>query len=84
MNILIPDSWLRKYVSTEATPAELQKFLSLCGPGVERINIVDGEPVYDMEITGNRPDSMSIIGVAREVAAILPRFGIPATYIVNP
>jgi phenylalanyl-tRNA synthetase beta chain len=84
MNILIPDSWLRKYVQTEATPADLQRFLSLCGPSIERIYTDSGEPVYDMEITGNRPDSMSVLGVAREVAAILPRFGISASLIANP
>ena len=78
MNILIPHSWLLEHLDTKATPEEIQKYLSLCGPSVERINQIDGEPVYDIEITTNRVDSMSVRGIAREAAAILPQFGIKA------
>ena len=84
MNILIPDSWLREYVKTKATPKQIKEYLSLCGPSVERIHEVKGEAVYDVEITTNRPDAMSIAGVAREAAAILPRFGIKAKLVGDP
>lgn len=84
MNILIPDSWLREYLKTKATPKQLKEYLSLCGPSVERIHEESGEPVYDVEITTNRPDAMSVVGVAREAAAILPRFGIPAKLLNDP
>ena len=43
-----------------------------------------GEPVYDIEITTNRPDAMSAYGVAREASVILPRFGIAAKLIDDP
>lgn len=76
MNILIPDSWLRDYLKTKATPAQLKEYLSLCGPSIERVNHVGKETVYDIEITTNRIDSMSVYGVAREAHAILPRFDI--------
>ncbi|PIY80881.1 MAG: hypothetical protein COY80_00500 [Candidatus Pacebacteria bacterium CG_4_10_14_0_8_um_filter_42_14] len=78
MNILIPNSWLLEHLETDATPKQLQDFLSLSGPSVERINEHNGEPVFDIEVTTNRVDSMSIRGIAREAAAILPQFGIPA------
>lgn len=78
MNILLPDSWLREFVETQATPKELKESLSLCGPSVERINRVGDEIVYDIEITSNRIDMASAFGIAREAAAILPRFGIHA------
>lgn len=84
MNILIPDSWLREYLETKATPKQIKEYLSLCGPSVERIHEESGEPVYDVEITTNRPDAMSIVGVAREAAAILPRFGISAKLVNDP
>src|SRR4030042_5550588 len=84
MNILIPDSWLREYLETKATPKQIKEYLSLCGPSVERLHTVNGEPVYDVEITTNRPDSMSVVGIAREAAAILPRFDIPTTLVGNP
>lgn len=84
MNILIPDSWLREFLQTKATPAQIKEYLSLCGPSVERMHEENGDTVYDIEVTGNRPDSMSVLGTAREAAAILPRFGIAATLVNDP
>lgn len=78
MNILVPDSWLRDYLKTDATPKQLKDCLSLCGPSIERINTVGKDTVYDIEITSNRVDMASVYGIAREAAAILPRFGIKA------
>ncbi len=84
MNILVPDSWLREYLETKATPKQIKEYLSLCGPSVERVHEEGGEVVYDIEITTNRPDAMSVVGVAREAAAILPRFGIAAKLTHDP
>lgn len=82
MNILVPDSWLREYLDTKATSIQLKDCLSLCGPSIERVNKVEGDIVYDVEITSNRVDMASVYGIAREAAAILPRFGIGAK--LNP
>ena len=81
MDILIPDSWLREYLDTKAKPKEIQKYLSLCGPSVERINKGKTGPLYSIEVTTNRVDSASIYGIAREAATILPRFKVPASLI---
>lgn len=78
MNILIPDSWLREYLTTDAKPKDVQMCLSLCGPSVEKIDIVRDDCVYNIEITSNRVDTASVFGIAREAAAILPRFGFSA------
>ncbi len=78
MNILIPHSWLLEHLETEAKPEEIQKYLSLSGPSVERIHDIEGEPVYDIEVTTNRVDSMSVRGIAREAAVILTQAGIPS------
>lgn len=75
MNIKITHSWLLEYLDTDATPLEIQKYLSLCGPSIERIEEINGEVVYDIEITSNRIDTASVLGIAREAAAILPLFG---------
>jgi phenylalanyl-tRNA synthetase beta chain len=75
MNIKITHSWLLDYLDTDATPLEIQKYLSLCGPSVERIEELNGDAVYDIEITSNRIDTASVLGIAREAAAILPMFG---------
>ncbi len=78
MNILIPHSWLLEHLETKAKPEEIQKYLSLAGPSVERIYEREGESVYDIEVTTNRVDAMSVRGIAREAAVILEQFGIPA------
>lgn len=73
MNILIPDSWLREHLQSKASKQDIQKYLSLSGPSVERIY---EDEVYDIEVTTNRVDSMSVRGIAREAATILKRAGI--------
>ncbi len=78
MQILIPDSWLREFIETNATPKQIQEALSLCGPSVERLHKKGNDYIYDIEVTTNRVDMMSVIGIARECAAILPRFGYTA------
>lgn len=62
----VPLSWLREYVDAPADPAELAKALVMAGVGVES---VEGE-VLDLEITANRADLLSILGVAREVGVL--------------
>jgi phenylalanyl-tRNA synthetase beta chain len=75
MTISIPDSWLREHLRTSANPEQIKNYLSLCGPSVERVSKVGDDFVYDIEITSNRPDAASVLGIAREAMAILPRFG---------
>ncbi len=75
MNILIPDSWLREYLITDAKPDDIRRCLSLSGPSVERIDMSGRDAVYDVEITTNRIDAYSVYGIAREASVILPRYG---------
>jgi len=79
MDILIPDSWLRDFLKTKATPHEVAKYLSLCGPSVEKVEKVGSDSVYSIEVTTNRVDSASVFGIAREAKAVLPQFGIKAS-----
>jgi len=78
MNILIPHSWLREFVKTDATPETIAEKLSLCSLSVEKLHKKANDTVYEIEITPNRYDTLSVLGIAREVAAVLPRFGIKA------
>jgi len=78
MNILIPDSWLREHLETKATPKQIAKYLSLCSQSVEKTTKVGDDWAYEIEITTNRPDCLSVHGIARELATILPRFNIKA------
>ena len=79
MNILIPHTWLKEHLATDADPKTIQENVSLCGPSIERIYDTEGDKVYDIEVTTNRVDSMSVRGIAREAAVILEQFGISAT-----
>lgn len=78
MDILVPDDWLREYLKTKANPQTIKEKLSLCGPSVEKISTKGNDTVYSIEITTNRVDTACVYGIAREAAAILPRFGIKA------
>ncbi|PIS15383.1 phenylalanine--tRNA ligase subunit beta [Candidatus Shapirobacteria bacterium CG09_land_8_20_14_0_10_38_17] len=75
MNILIPVSWLREFIKTKATTPQIANYLSLCSQSVERVHRWKNDSVLEIEITSNRPDCLSVIGLARELNAILPRFG---------
>ena len=64
----IPLSWLREFVDVPGSPEEIAATMSVRGFAVEGIERLDDEVVIDFEITANRPDCMSVIGIAREVA----------------
>lgn len=78
MNILIPYSWLKEYLKTNAAPKDIAKALTLCGPTVDNTVKRGDDWIYNIEVTTNRVDAMSVYGIAREAAAILPEFGFSA------
>ncbi len=80
MQIKILDSWLKEYLNTKATYKQIAEDLSLTSVSVERIEDYKKDHLFDIEITTNRPDLMSVVGLAREASAILPEFGINATF----
>ena len=69
---------LKEYLDTKAAPKQIAQYLSLCSQSVEKVTKSGNDWLYDIEITTNRPDCLSIYGLARELAAVLPRFKIPA------
>jgi phenylalanyl-tRNA synthetase beta chain len=81
MNILIPHSWLKEFIKTDATPPTIAEKLSLCSLSVEKLHQKGEDTVYEIEITPNRYDTLSVLGIAREVAAVLPRFGLKAELV---
>lgn len=81
MNIKILDSWLRDFLQTKATPAEIAKDISLTSVSIEKLEKYKNEMVYDIEVTTNRPDVASVVGLAREAAAVLREFGIEAKFV---
>src|SRR5262245_44525731 len=62
-------SWLRDFVDVTASPEEIAERIGLRGFEVASVETMgDGDAVIDFEVTPNRPDCMSVIGLAREIA----------------
>jgi phenylalanyl-tRNA synthetase beta chain len=66
----VPLEWLKEYVTLRLSPEAIAERLTMAGLEVTAIDRVGGDIVLNFEITPNRPDCLSVIGIAREVAAI--------------
>jgi phenylalanyl-tRNA synthetase beta chain len=62
--------WLKEFVDAKAPAAEVRSRLSLSGTAVDAVEETAAGPMFDAELTINRPDCMGHYGVAREVATI--------------
>ncbi len=63
-------NWLKDFVDIKITPQQLADKLTMAGLEVKSLEEKQGDYVFEIEITSNRPDWLSVIGVAREIAAI--------------
>ena len=76
MRLLI--SWVRDFVDIKASPQEIAETLALRGFEVASIEEAgepgDNDGVVDFEVTANRPDCLSVLGFAREIATT---YGLP-------
>jgi phenylalanyl-tRNA synthetase beta chain len=65
--------WLKEYVDISESVEKLRDDLTMAGLLVESVSEYEGTPVLEIEVTSNRPDCLSHIGIAREVAALYGR-----------
>jgi phenylalanyl-tRNA synthetase beta chain len=63
-------NWLKEFVDVTASPEEIASRLALAGTNIAGIEHGPHGAVIDAEVTSNRPDCLSMLGIAREVAAI--------------
>ncbi|MEP6904331.1 MAG: phenylalanine--tRNA ligase beta subunit-related protein, partial [Actinomycetota bacterium] len=63
-------NWLKDLVEISLPPTELAKKLTDVGLAVEGIHAFDDDFVFDIDLTSNRGDCLSHLGVSREIAAI--------------
>ena len=75
MRLLV--SWLGEFVTVDASVDQLAEILTMRGfevSAIERlpagIGVSDHDAVLNLEITTNRPDCLSVLGIAREVSTI--------------
>jgi len=66
-------SWLKEFIELSVPPETLAERLTLGGLEVTRLEKMDGDWLFEAEVTPNRPDLLSHLGIARETAAILGR-----------
>jgi phenylalanyl-tRNA synthetase beta chain len=63
-------NWLGELVTLTLKPQELAERLTMAGLAVESIESHGGDHLLDIDLTSNRPDALSHLGVAREAAII--------------
>jgi phenylalanyl-tRNA synthetase beta chain len=68
MKVLL--SWMREHVDVPGTAAAIGERMSLRGLALEGLEPLDDDAVLDFDVTANRPDCLSIRGIAREIATV--------------
>lgn len=63
-------NWLADYVQTGLPADKVAEILTLSGTEVEVQEPVGNDVCFTLEVTSNRTDCLSVLGLAREVAAV--------------
>ncbi|MDD5408826.1 MAG: phenylalanine--tRNA ligase subunit beta [Candidatus Omnitrophica bacterium] len=63
-------NWLKEFLNIKISPKELAEKLTMAGLEVVSLEEAGRDFVFEIEITSNRPDWLSILGVAREIGAV--------------
>ncbi|HAV43641.1 TPA: phenylalanine--tRNA ligase subunit beta [bacterium] len=63
-------SWLKEYVDFDLSPDELAQRLTMAGLEVAGVEEMGEETILELEVTPNRGDCLSMVGVAREISAL--------------
>jgi phenylalanyl-tRNA synthetase beta chain len=63
-------NWLRELTDVSLPPQELAVRLTLAGLAVDAVHEAGGDFVLEFDLTSNRPDCLSHLGIAREAAAL--------------
>ena len=62
-------AWLKEFVDVQADPSEVADRLTMASLEIEGMENAGNDIVMEVNVTPNRPDCLSILGVARELAA---------------
>ncbi|HEU4873093.1 MAG TPA: phenylalanine--tRNA ligase subunit beta [Pyrinomonadaceae bacterium] len=68
--MFISYKWLKELTETRLSPDELRERLTMVGLAIDAVEQHGGDAVLDVEVPSNRPDCLSHVGIAREVAVI--------------
>src|SRR5262245_19366957 len=64
-------NWLKELVDIDLPPRDLAEKLTMAGLAVDAVESHGDEIVLEFDLTSNRPDCLSHLGIAREAAAVL-------------
>ncbi len=64
-------NWLKEFVDFNLPPQDLAHRLTMAGLEVDAIEKYEDDTVFEIGVTPNRPDCLSIRGIAREISALL-------------
>jgi len=64
-------AWLKEFVEIRETPQQLGTRLTNLGLTVDALEPQAGDFVFELDVPTNRPDCLSHLGVAREIAAAM-------------
>src|ERR1700730_14592036 len=76
-------NWLGEIVSLTLNPKELAERLTMAGLAVEGVERIRDDHILDFDLTSNRPDALSHLGIAREAALICGTSLIPQVTVLN-
>jgi len=68
--MLISYEWLKELTDTKLKPSELRERLTMVGLAIDAVEEHASDSVLDVEVPSNRPDCLSHVGIAREVAVL--------------
>jgi phenylalanyl-tRNA synthetase beta chain len=63
-------NWLRELTDVVAGPRELAERLTMAGLAVDAVHEAGDDFILEFDLTSNRPDCLSHLGIARETAAL--------------
>ncbi len=66
----IPIAWLKEYIDIDGTAQEISDALTMSGTAIEGIETLGQDQILIAEITTNRPDCLSLLGIALELSAV--------------
>src|SRR5688500_18546075 len=62
--------WIKDLINHELSPKETAAALTRVGLAVEGTHTFEDDYIFDIDLTSNRPDCLSHLGVARELRVI--------------
>lgn len=78
MNVIFPFSWIKDHLKASVDIQTVAKLVTSIGPTVEEIKKENDDYLLNIEVTINRPDCLSILGIAREMYVALKQNGYQA------